>query len=353
MKMILLLSIGLLLPLQEPSILGLSNEQILALHDEATLIASKFDSASQPKTWESGSHSVEAVIVGALSGNVELKLDSGEIVKIAVSKLSDSSKKQVDEYKFAERDIARFDKEHGISPTAIISIVRLVNENTRLKARVAELEGMPPIKSLELTGSPTQKSNKQTDQGLDVKFREDRIYILKGESDLEFLKSFVTIRYNGNDAVGGLYDVNGTPQEPTLVSSNPEVVKLSMVGDESLTGSVKNVEYESVTFLSTGVSKLTISLGKHSVEKTIEVVELPFKKSDSSTEVVKAFGFPTQKESFFTSWPESNNYDNIFCNPSATESIIAAEHWRYDKYPGLVVSIVRENVRAVGSHTKR
>ena len=60
---------------------------------------------------------------------------------------------------------------------------------------------------------------------------------------------------------------------------------------------------------------------------------------------------PDENNLVTVSWPHAGTFEHIFYEPSASESVIEAHHWRYKAYPGLVVSIVGGAVYDIASWT--
>ena len=140
---------------------------------------------------------------------------------------------------------------------------------------------------------------------------------------------------------------------PTVESSDSKVVKLCLIGDDNVFGSeIKTSKGQQVEFLKTGSSEISVKLAGEVFLETIKVEQLPFSTGVPAADVIGVFGFPTSKKRFYVSWPNLEVIDNIIYNPSAGQSGIGGEHWRFEKHPGLVVSIINDKVGKIGSCSK-
>ena len=69
-----------------------------------------------------------------------------------------------------------------------------------------------------------------------------------------------------------------------------------------------------------------------------------YSKATTSDEIIKIFGLPDFVESYFFKWPDKKTKNGIYYAPKVNYSE-SGEHWRYKKYPDLVIDISAGKVR--------
>lgn len=107
------------------------------------------------------------------------------------------------------------------------------------------------------------------------------------------------------------------------------------------------------TFKSPGETYVSLKIGDESVWVPFEIKELPYPTGTASTQILKELGFPTSKDTHYTSWPDTKTFDGIIYSPKAGEGSIAAEHWKFDAMPHAVLAIVDDRLDDVGSFVPR
>ena len=179
------------------------------------------------------------------------------------------------------------------------------------------------------------------------------IYIPKGGTTTRW--SFFKVRYRGELPTEGFFNVDGEPVRMKITSSNPELLRIYLLGDKTpSTGLVVDSRLgERYEFLKPGEVTITITVGEESRGMAIKIVEVPIKDrplGTPSADVIETLGLPDKKREVFVSWPHFETIDGIIYNPPAGNAAMA-EHWRYNAYPGLVVSIMNGRVRQIASNT--
>lgn len=79
---------------------------------------------------------------------------------------------------------------------------------------------------------------------------------------------------------------------------------------------------------------------------TLDCLILPFKthekvnwnKATSSEQVIALFGLPDKIETYSFKWPDKKSKNGLYYNPEINHPV-SGEHWRYAKYPDLVIDI--------------
>jgi hypothetical protein len=205
----------------------------------------------------------------------------------------------------------------------------------------------PDIESIE---SPVIM--KVGDGELRVRFQFTTLYIPASprmEARLGY-SSFFFVTYQEAGGTGykkpteGYFRVNGKAEKLTVRSSNEKVVSVRSYGDDyGLT----------MDAVGPGTANITVSLAGRSVNIPMKVVEIPIKggglSKDAHTknEVIKILGLPDKREERFMSWPDSGEVDGIYYSTHSDVYGVSIEHWKYDKYPGLVISFQYEYVEEV------
>lgn len=216
------------------------------------------------------------------------------------------------------------------------------------------------------------------DGPLTVRAAETIIYIAKNQPSI-LNGGFVQIRYNGERSVEGFFDVQGEAVRYLITANVPTVLQIDTpksIADEIERLKTKPRENESdafrrtamqlleaklilikqvgglsYTFLKAGDVSIRVEVGKNHVDLPIKVVQISVSPGDESEKVVETFGLPDRKTNVYVRWPESESLDGLFYKPSASESSISADHWKYDKYPGLVLSIRDGTLNAIATYS--
>ncbi len=188
---------------------------------------------------------------------------------------------------------------------------------------------------------------------LQAKADEPIVYIPKKGTTT--LWRFVKVQYRGEQSTEGFFNVDGKPSRLKITSSNPELMRVNLIGDkDALTDlTVDSRLGEQYTFSKPGDVTITVTVGDESKTLIVKIIELPievFPSGTSSAQVIEILGLPDEKRKVFVSWPDSENIDGIFYMPQAGDSVMA-EHWRYKAYTGLVVSIINGGVNKIASNT--
>lgn len=182
---------------------------------------------------------------------------------------------------------------------------------------------------------------------------EPTVYIPKNLAS-EWL-AFFLITYDGQTDKGGYFNVDGNTCEITISSDDKKSVGIEVIRQD--------ITITRCYFRRPGIFNVTFSVGSESVVRKIEVVELPIKGEhmnvanlidaipSTSQEVIQQLGFPDEELSIQVKFPKEITKDHIHYGPKITEKPIIAKHWRYKKYPGLVISTVNGKVYAVSTCT--
>lgn len=189
---------------------------------------------------------------------------------------------------------------------------------------------------------------------------EPIVYIPKGANSA-FHPSFFDVTLDGkapeetNASFRNLFHVNGVPVSLRFQISDKKIV------DYGVFSSPHGDNRYVFTFNRPGTVSITFSAGNEVATRTITVVEVPIEitpmhiASTALTQnayhehVVQNLGIPDEEYSFDVSHPNNCWMDRICYKPSPTDGTIRAKHLRYNKYPGLVVSIVKGQVHAISS----
>jgi hypothetical protein len=137
----------------------------------------------------------------------------------------------------------------------------------------------------------------------------------------------------------GFYRVNGKAERISLRSGDTAILRLP----NSTTWDFKRA----------GTVDVIIDLAGRTFKRSIRVIRIDVCEGDEAETVVEKFGLPDEDQDVFCSWPDTKSVDTVSYGPSASESIILAHHWRYRKWPGLVLSIVSDRVHRVASARPR
>jgi hypothetical protein len=220
-----------------------------------------------------------------------------------------------------------------------------------------------------------------SDGPLCAHLREPVIYVPRSKPSqvANRTEHLVSATFNGKEAVEGYFDDNGTPVKLSILSSDPTILEVrtsddteaeieklkatSLNGDNARVAKIKIALLEeqlqiekkiggvTFRFLKPGNVSIRVAVGMNKVDLPVRVIKAPIEPGDSSDQVVQTLGLPNQKSQLIVSWPRSETRDGIHYGPSASEQVLKADHWRYDKYPGLVISIVDGSVHAINSYS--
>lgn len=142
------------------------------------------------------------------------------------------------------------------------------------------------------------------------------------------------------DPVSGFVPVNGNPQKFQYTSSNTAIVK--------------PYEDGGAVFLGAGKVTITLHVAGDSIPVDLTVVELPVitsndpealslvrkKHATTAEEALQLLGFPDEKTEHRIG--TAQHIDGIYYDPKPNTGI-HAEHWKYKKYPGAVISVATDN----------
>ncbi len=143
------------------------------------------------------------------------------------------------------------------------------------------------------------------------------------------------------ESTGGFYKVNGKPTEFRFVSNDKNIVEVKK--REAPAGTRWDF-----TFKSEGRTSICVRFGDLFVIMPVTVESLPLKKGDTVEEIIERIGLPDSKDIKYTSWPDAKSHEGIIYAPTASDRIIAASHWEYEKYPLCVLSIVDGKLYNIG-----
>lgn len=348
MKLLVLLVLLLQVPVRDPELLPPEIpdvDLILKLETEAVDIANNIRVLREPTKWSSDGKTIIASLVSAQSGKVTLKKD-GKEYRFPVSQLDKAGQSAVKKFRQLTSRQTKFTTEHKWDPNTVQVLAHFIRENRDLKRRVIEIEQqlsnlrkkVSPAPPLDSSGS--QKLVNEKSNGLRMTVEASPIYLAKDEPKIALISSFFRVTYDDEWPTGGMFQINGKAERLTFKSSDGNVVRLDF-NDTGVDGYVH--------FLSAGDSEIKAAAGDQDATIKIQVIELPFKLGESSQTVVQHFGFPDSKQRHYVDWPDAESIDNIFYKPSAAEGAILVEHWRFNKHPGLVISVSDDRLYRVGS----
>lgn len=175
---------------------------------------------------------------------------------------------------------------------------------------------------------------------LKIEIKTPVVYLPEGQTAL--FSGFVQTALSVNHAdsiypTSGLFNVGGKPVSVDIEVGGCEITKDPRVDDF-------------YRFTKTGDCQVLVSLGDECFSVPLSVRTFDFNVGDKSRDLIQTHGFPTSKERVFVSWPDSKAPDGIFYNPWAGQSSISASHWRFGKFPNLVVAIGSDDlIREINS----
>ena len=98
-----------------------------------------------------------------------------------------------------------------------------------------------------------------------------------------------------------------------------------------------------------GLVTITIGISQKQVECDFEFVQVPIRVYDGikspqkARELVESIGFPDSKTEVYVT-DTYNKFDGF-----EHEYTGSFEHWRYDKFPGLIIAVSRDDVIAIAT----
>ncbi len=124
----------------------------------------------------------------------------------------------------------------------------------------------------------------------------------------------------------GFFDVDGKAVSVVWRSSSPRVVRVEQHGEQV-----------NFTFLNAGKATVSVTVGKLSSQRNVEVCQLPFSLGISASDFIKAYGLADKKSSKLpgNSW-----------GTGAT----SGEVWEYKKWPRCLITV--EDSQIAGVHTQ-
>jgi len=145
------------------------------------------------------------------------------------------------------------------------------------------------------------------------------------------------------NAIGNHVKVDGETVFAPFVSSDERVAKVYKDGSCGLAGRGKctvGVELPNGEQLSINVKTKSIPLS----------FSTTYDERSSAQNVVKILGLPDQKKEYSAKWPGAYSADGIGHAPQNPGVTLRFEHWKYDDYPGLVLSFLKgQNLHKMGT----
>lgn len=139
----------------------------------------------------------------------------------------------------------------------------------------------------------------------------------------------------------GFYPVGDNAEEIKISSSDPDTATI----DRKPSLGIGHI----LSFNKQGTANLKIEFATKVFLIEIRAVAIDINLGDDGADVVRKLGLPEKERRVYVRWPNTEQYDNIIYNPSASQSSISAQHWQYNKYPYLVISIVNGKVHRISS----
>lgn len=219
--------------------------------------------------------------------------------------------------------------------------------------------GVPPPDLCELDPSDTKSEFVVGDARLQVEIPSTIVYLPanrkyvppdQGQTVGGFVShsifSFMSHCVIGADgqrhyATAGFYRVDGKAQRISFRSGDPAT--LEIFGTDGI----------GFRFKRSGNVDVFIDLAGRSFKRNIRVVRIDVCEGDAAATVVEKFGLPDEDKEVFCSWPDVVTADTLSYSPSASSNIVIANHWRYRKWPGFVLSIISDRVHRVASARPR
>lgn len=142
---------------------------------------------------------------------------------------------------------------------------------------------------------------------------------------------FVSKGGQGSIAGGtaGYFKIGGRTELLTIETTTPDVVTITRRADG-------RYDY---AFAGSGVAEFHVKLAGSTTVVRIPVVELAVSRGTKSAEVISALGLPDREKKAYASWPDTKTNDGIIYSPNASQQVVMADHWYYDKIPHAVIAI--------------
>lgn len=157
-----------------------------------------------------------------------------------------------------------------------------------------------------------------------------------------FVHATFTVRGKTSKPTEGYFRVQEKAERLTCKSSDERVFSTSAFSEAA-----------DVTAKLPGRANVIVSLAGKSVEIPLKVVQLPVTEATPVSELIEELGLPDSKIRHFIKWPRTDKIDHIRYTPTARQSIIAVEHWRYKQFPGAVLAIKNGKLFRVSSNVWR
>lgn len=179
-------------------------------------------------------------------------------------------------------------------------------------------------------------------KGLTVILPYTKAYIPQGDHGVDF--ALVVARFNGEPPTQGFFQIDGKAEQLKATSSDPSI--LEIVPDPKFTIS---------PFISRlhkpGKATVTVSAGRYQAQQEVEIVEIPVNANAPSAEIIDSLGLPTTKKTVLVEWPNTKSIDCFIYGPEAGHPFLG-EHWTFEKYPSLMLSISEGKLYEVGTVKK-
>ncbi|MDZ4818838.1 MAG: hypothetical protein SGJ20_07680 [Planctomycetota bacterium] len=185
------------------------------------------------------------------------------------------------------------------------------------------------------SGKFTKTVNIDDATTISVEYDRDRIYIPLNTDyhdcvPYENLWIDVEITRSGNrvEPTAGLFNMDGKPVEVTCKSSNPSICGCISGGGRAVALRPK----------SPGKCSISVEFMGKEVKCDFEFMQVPLRVFDDdhepqkTVELIKLIGFPDEKKRVFAEEP-GEKVDGF---PHQLTGVY--EHWRYKKYPGLIIA---------------
>lgn len=179
-------------------------------------------------------------------------------------------------------------------------------------------------------------------KGLTVIVPYTTAYIPQGGEGLDF--AMVIARFNGEPPTQGFFQIDGKAEKLTATSSDTSILEIAPDPKFTISPFISRLRKP-------GKVTVTVSAGLYQVQQEVEIVEIPVNANASSAEVIDSLGLPTTKKTVFVDWPNTKSIDCFIYSPRAGHAFVG-EHWTYEKYPSLMLSISEGKLYEVGTLKK-
>ena len=145
------------------------------------------------------------------------------------------------------------------------------------------------------------------------------------------------------DAIGNHIKINGETVHVPFESSDTNIAKVYDDGSCGLNGK--------------GSCKVGVQLPNQKLLAiTVETKSIPvdlslsFLDSSSAADLVRLLGLPDKREKYSESWPDAV-HKNGMTHVTSAGGVVRVEHWKYNKYPGLVLALRNgEHLEKIGTY---